>query len=83
MKTVTLADMLERAMEDRGLNKSEAAIAVGVSRQAFTLWLKGAYDPKLTPDKLANIAEFTGQKREDVLRAMGFLDPRGYFPLAA
>lgn len=73
----TLAEMLKQAMERKGVNASEAAVQCGVSRQAYSLWLKEAYDPKLTPERLHAIAEFVGEDREDVLRVLGFLE-RGY-----
>lgn len=69
----TLVDLLARAMAEEDLNMTAAAARVGVSRQAFSLWMKGAYQPKLDLETLEGLIRLTGEDHVTLLKAAGLL----------
>ena len=53
---VSFSDRLNKIFQERGINQTEAARKIGVSRQAIARWLKGTAEPER--DKVIALAEF-------------------------
>jgi transcriptional regulator with XRE-family HTH domain len=72
---MTLVEMLARAMAEQNIDtQAEAARRIGVSRQAFSLWMKNAYHPRMDKVTLHRLVEFTGETPTAILIAAGLLD---------